>query len=92
MTIYTWQREFISAEEVCDYTGLDLATVYQKAWNGEIPGAIWDETLCFERDEFSKWWESELEKVLRELEEAGLIISSVDSDGQRRYCAKKFVH
>ena len=43
MTIYTWQSEFISPEEVCDYTGLDLATVYQKAWNGEVPGAIWDE-------------------------------------------------
>jgi hypothetical protein len=71
---------------------LDLATVYQKAWNGEISGAIWDEPVCFKLDEFRKWWRSELKKALRELEEAGLITSFVDSDGQRRYYAKKFVH
>ena len=92
MTISKWGPEFISAQEVSDYTGLDLATVYQKAWSGEIPGAIWAETLCFKRDEFRRWWRSELQKVLRELEEEGSIGSFVGPDGKRRYYAKKFVH
>jgi hypothetical protein len=88
MTTYTWQSEFISAEEVCNWVLLDLATVYQKAWNGEIPGAIWGETLCFKRDVFRRWWRSELQKTLRELEEEGRIMSSVGPDGKRRYRAK----
>jgi len=88
MTTYTWQSEFISAKEVCDCTGLDLATVYQKARNGEIPGAVWGETLRFKLDEFQKWWESELEDILKELEEDGLITSFVGPDGKRRYRAK----
>ena len=69
-----------------------MATVYQKARNGEIPGAIWDETLCFKLDEFREWWRSELKKAVRELEEAGLITSFVGPDGKRRYYPKKFVH
>src|SRR5262249_9327308 len=83
----TRQDEFISAEEVCDQTGLDLATVYRKAGNGEIPGAVWGETLCFMLDEFEGWWESQIESCLKKLEELGLIMSSVGNDGQRRYCA-----
>ena len=89
MTISKWGPEFISAQEVSDYTGLDLATVYQKARNGEIPGGIWDETLCFKLDEFRKWWRSELRKAVRELEEEGLIMSFVDNDGKRRYYVPK---
>jgi excisionase family DNA binding protein len=82
------RKQLISAKEVCDYTGLDLATVYQKARNGEIPGAIWGETLCFKLDKFRKWWRSELKKALRELEEEGRIMSFVGPDGKRRYSAK----
>lgn len=85
MTINTWRDEFISAEEVCDYTGLDLVTVYQMARSGEIADAVWGETLCFKLEEFRKWWRSKLKDTLRELEEDGLIMSFVDSDGQRRY-------
>src|SRR5215813_11153682 len=86
----TRQDEFISAEEVCDYTGLDLATVYRKAGNGEIPGAVWGETLRFVLDEFEEWWwDSQIESVLKELEEAGLIMSWVDNDGQRWYDLKR---
>jgi len=48
----TRQDEFISAEEICDLTGVDLVR---------------------------------LESVIEELEEAGLIMSSVDNDGQRIY-------
>src|SRR5262249_15978242 len=82
----TRQHEFISAEEVCDRTGLDLTTVYRKAGNGEIPGAVWGETLRFMLDEFEGWWDSQIERVLEELEEAGFIMSYVDNDGQPVYC------
>lgn len=92
MATYTWQGEFISAEEVSQRTGLDLTTVYQTAMMGEIPGAVWDavsdETLRFKRDEFFKWWQSEVEDILRELEEEGKIVSIVGPDGQRRYYPK----
>jgi len=88
MAIHALRTEFISAEEVCNWVILDLATVYQKAWSGEIPGAIWGETLCFKRDEFRRWWRSELQKARRELEEEGRIGSFVGPDGKRRYYAK----
>jgi excisionase family DNA binding protein len=93
MTISTWRGEFISAEEVCDCTGLDLTTVYKMARSGEIPGAVWGETLHFELEEFTKWWESVLDKAidkaLRELEEDGSLMSFIDSDGRRCYVVTK---
>jgi hypothetical protein len=89
MTTYTWQSEFISAKKVCDCTGLDLATVYQKARNGEIPGAVWGETLHFELEQFKEWFDWYLhwvaEEALRTLEEDGVLMSFVDSDGERIY-------
>jgi hypothetical protein len=39
------KKELISAKEVCDRTDFDLTTVYQMARSGEIPGAVWGETL-----------------------------------------------
>jgi excisionase family DNA binding protein len=83
--------DFILAQEVSDFLSLDLATIYQMARSGELPGAIWGETLHFELEEFTKWWESvidkEIDKKLRELEEDGLLMSFVDSDGRRCYVA-----
>jgi excisionase family DNA binding protein len=84
--------ELISAKEVCDRTGWDLTRVYQMARSGEIPGAVWGETLHFKLEEFTKWWSSDVDKALRELEEEGLITSSVDPNGERRYRATEFVH
>ena len=78
-------------EDVCDQTGFDLTTVYQMARNGEIPGAVWGETLGFKREEYKKWWRSEIEKIIKELEEEGVLISFVDSDGQRYYIRRESV-
>jgi|SRR5262245_41167469 len=97
MTISKWGREFISAQEVSDYTGLDLTTVYQMARSGEILGAVWNETtLLFELEEFEEWFEQslyyavkvdgllrELQGLLRTLEEKGFCTSYVDSDGEQ---------
>lgn len=81
--------EFISANEVCDCLGLDLATVYQLARIGEIPGGIWGETLYFELDEFKEWFKwfvyDAAKEALRQLEEKGVLMSYVDSDGRRCY-------
>jgi excisionase family DNA binding protein len=89
MTIRTWRREFISAKEVCDCTRLSLATVEQLARIGEIPGAIWGETLRFDLEEFKEWFDWFLhwvaEEALRQLEEEGELMSFVDSDGERIY-------
>jgi excisionase family DNA binding protein len=84
--VYMTRDEFISAKEVCDCLGLDLTTVYQMARIGEIPGAIWGETLRFDLEEFKEWfdWVAE-EAALRTLEEDGVLMSFVDSDGQRIY-------
>jgi excisionase family DNA binding protein len=84
-------NELISAEEVCDRTGFDLTTVYEMARSGEIPGAVWGETLGFKPEEYKKWWASEIRKTLRSLEEEGLVTSFVDSDGQRRYILPKYM-
>jgi len=85
----TSRREFISAEEVCDCLRLDLATVYQLAKIGEIPGAIWGETLRFKWEEFEAWFDRYLydcaEEALKQLEEEGIMMSYVDSEGERRY-------
>jgi excisionase family DNA binding protein len=79
------EDEFISEKECCDRTGFDLTTLYQMARSGEIPGAVWGETLSFKREEFKKWYVSEVEKVCRSLEEIGYLTSFVDLDGQRYY-------
>jgi excisionase family DNA binding protein len=83
--------DLILAEDVCEQTGFDLTTVYQMAKSGEIPGAVWGETLGFKREEFKKWWASEIGKALRSLEEKGLVTSYLDRDGQRRYILPKYV-
>jgi Helix-turn-helix domain len=86
MTTRTWRSEFISARQIGERLRLDLATVYQMARTGEIPGAVWretilGETLYFNLDEVVKWWQSQLE-------EAGLVTSCVDADGHRHYYKK----
>jgi hypothetical protein len=40
--------DFISAQEVSDFLRLDLATVYELARVGALPGAIWGEVLRFD--------------------------------------------
>jgi excisionase family DNA binding protein len=93
MTIRTRRgEELIAADEVCERTGLELTTVYQMARNGEIPGAVWGQTLRFRREEFRKWWESEIQatdEVLRQLEEEGVIMSFVDSNGELIYYPRR---
>jgi hypothetical protein len=79
----TSEIEFISARQLCDRLDLELATVYEMARTGEIPGAVWretewGETLYFRLDAVVKW-------CFRELEEAGLVTSRVDADGRQRY-------
>ena len=87
--VYMTTDDFISAQEVSDFLRLDLATVYQMARSGEIPGAVWDETLRFDLKEFEDWYGRFLYDCvgegLRQLEEMGLITSYVDNDGERRY-------
>jgi excisionase family DNA binding protein len=83
--------DLILAEDVCEQTGFDLTTVYQMARSGEIPGAVWGETLGFKREEYKKWWRSEIEAITRELEEEGFLTSFIDSDGKRRYILPKYV-
>jgi hypothetical protein len=84
--------DLISAEQVCDIAHLELEEVYQMARSGEIPGAVWDETLHFKREEFDRWFLSLIESELRELEEDGLLGSYVDSDGRRIYYSKESLH
>lgn len=88
---HTSQTEFISARQICDSLPfLDLASVYQMARTGEIPGAVWcetewGETLYFKKDEVVKWYQFLREKTYAELEEDGLVTSTVDADGVRCY-------
>jgi excisionase family DNA binding protein len=42
-------EQFISVEELSELTGWDPMTIYEKADNGKIPGAVWGETLRFEK-------------------------------------------
>jgi hypothetical protein len=43
-------KQFISVEELCHRTGWDPLTIYEKANSGDIPGAVWGEILCFEKE------------------------------------------
>jgi excisionase family DNA binding protein len=90
MKIHTRQDEqSISVEELSHRTGWDPMTIYEKANSGDIPGAVWGETLRFENEKIEAWLmpisTSELEEILKELEQEGRITSYVDVDGQRRY-------
>jgi hypothetical protein len=87
-----WSDEIILPEEVCNRTGWDLTTVYQLARRGEIPGALWDESLTFKSEELEKWWRSLKEEKLRAFAEKRLVASYLDLDGQRRYIRPKSVH
>ena len=89
-------ERFISVEEVCDRTGWDPMTVFDKADSGEIPGAVWGGTLRFKEEEIGLWLRgltsSEVEEALKSLEQKGLITSFIDSNGERRYIVIKQLH
>jgi excisionase family DNA binding protein len=89
-------EQFISVEELSHRTGWDPMTIYEEANSGNIPGAVWGETLRFEKKEIEAWLtpisRSEIEEILKELEQEGLITSYVGADGKRRYIAIKYVH
>ena len=90
MKIYRRRDEqFISVEKLSHRTGWDPMTIYEKANSGDIPGAVWGETLRFEKEGIEAWLtpisRSELEEILKELEREGRITSFVDVDGKRRY-------
>ena len=82
-------EQFISVEELSRRTGWAPMTIYEKANSGDIPGAVWGETLGFENEKIEAWLtpisRSELEEILKELEQEGRITSFVDVDGKRRY-------
>ena len=86
----------ISIQELCDLTGWDAMTVFEKARSGEIPGAVWGNLLRFKEEEIDAWLQpvslSELEDALKELEQQGLITSFLDSNGERRYCLPEHLH
>ena len=89
-------KRFISVQEVCDRTGWDPMTVFDKADRGEIPGAVWGKTLRFTEEEIELWstrlTSSEVEEALKSLEQKGLIKSFIDGNGERRYVAVKQLH
>jgi excisionase family DNA binding protein len=90
MKIHTRQNgQFITVEELSHRMGWDPMTIYEKASSGDIPGAVWGETLRFEKEGIEAWLtpisRSELEEILKELEQEGRITSFVDVDGKRRY-------
>ena len=70
-------------------------TIYEKASSGDIPGAVWGETLLFEKERIETWLTpislSELEEILKELEQEGRITSYVDVDGKRRYIVPEYL-
>jgi excisionase family DNA binding protein len=82
-------KQFISMEELCHRTGWDPLTIYEKANSGDIPGAVWGETLCFEKEKIEAWLtpisRSDVEEILKKLEQDGSITSYVDVDGKRYY-------
>lgn len=87
-------ERFVSVQEVCDRTGWDPMTVFDKAANGKIPGAVWGRTLRFKQREIEAWLtltRSEIEEILKKLEQEGRIKSFIDSNGERRYIATKFL-
>jgi len=90
MKIYRRRDEqFISVEKLSHRTGWDPMTIYEKANSGDIPGAVWGETLLFEKERIETWLTpisiSAVEEILKELEQEGRITSYVDVDGKRRY-------
>ena len=85
----------ISVQEVCDLTGWDPMTVFEKADSGKIPGAVWGTTLRFKEEEIEAWLtltRSDLEEILKELEQEGLITSFIDNNGERRYIRPEHLH
>ena len=82
-------ERLISVQELCDLTGWDAMTVFEKARSGEIPGAIWGTTLRFEPEKIAAWLQpltiSEVEEILKELEQEGVFTSVLDSNGERVY-------
>jgi excisionase family DNA binding protein len=80
----------ISVQELCNRTGWDPMTVFDKADHGKIPGAVWGSTLRFKQTEIEAWLtqtRSDIEDILKELEQEGRITSYIDSNGERRYIA-----
>jgi hypothetical protein len=98
MKIQTRQDEqFISVEELSELTGLDPMTIFEQANSGKIPGAVWGETLRFEKKaiEFALMPPpsiAEIEEILKELEQEGLLKSFVDTNGERRYFCPEHLH
>jgi len=89
-------ERLISVQELCDQTGWDPMTVFEKADNDEIPGAIWGETLRFKEEAIEAWLQpptlSEIEEILKKLEQEGRITSFIDSNGERRYGLPEHLH
>jgi excisionase family DNA binding protein len=86
----TARERLISVQELCDRTGWDPVTVFDLADNGKIPGAVWGRTLRFKQTEIEAWLtltRSDIEEILKELEQEGRITSFIDSNGERRYIA-----
>jgi len=84
-------ERLISLLEICERTGWDPMTVFEKADTDGIPVAVWGNTLLFKEEEIEAWLQpmslSELEEALKELEQEGRITSFLDSNGMRRYIA-----
>jgi excisionase family DNA binding protein len=82
-------EQFISVEELSHRTGWDPMTIYEEAKSGNIPGAVWGDTLRFHKETIDAWLMpisiSEIEESLKELEQKGILKSFVDADGERRY-------
>lgn len=89
-------ERLISAQELCNRTGWDPMTVFDKADSGEIPGAVWGRTLRFKEEEIEEWLrpktKSEIEEALKSLEQEGLITSFIDNNGERRYICPEHLH
>ena len=87
-------ERLISVQDLCDRTGWDPMTVFDNAANGKIPGAVWGRTLRFKQGEIEAWLtltRSDIEEILRELEQEGRLTSFIDSNGERRYIATEFL-
>ena len=88
-------ERLISVQELCERTGWDPMTVFEKADNDEIPGAVWGTTLRFKEEQIDAWLQpltrSEIEEILKELEQEGSITSFIDDNGERRYIATEYL-
>src|SRR5262245_39453759 len=70
----------ISVEELSYLTGWDPVTIFERASKGYIPGAVWDETLRFEKEAIEAFLI--IEEILRDLVREGELSSFVNPDGE----------